>query len=144
MGNKFKYPSFDEWWREYIQTDNDLRGHAYPIVKVAFNAGRKEKNKKLKKIFSLRVFNFFTFDLIKEDKNEKLLNLKRAVFDVLIRDCGRIHNKIINLFGDDSDVKGYLNLLKTAIETYKDENLSNPTGQLCLDTSFVDGIKETK
>jgi signal recognition particle subunit SEC65 len=53
-----------------------------------------------------------------DNMDEKLLKLKRTIFDVVVRDCGRIHLKIIKFFGDDTDLEGYLSLIDAAINTY--------------------------
>ena len=58
-----------------------------------------------------------------EIEKEKLLKLRQSVFSLVCQDAGRIHRKIIEFFGDDSDIEGYLNLLKASIELYKDKDL---------------------
>lgn len=42
---QFFYETEEEWYKEYCDNpDSDLRGHAYPIVSRAFEAGRKMKS----------------------------------------------------------------------------------------------------
>jgi hypothetical protein len=83
-----------------------------------------------------------------EIDNDKLLNLQRAVYDVVIRDCGRVDRSIREAMGDNPDIKFYWRLVQAAIRTYMDDDgniikLHNPTGQMGLENGFVEGLKDS-
>jgi hypothetical protein len=91
---------------------------------------------------------YYMFELNKgkvftqEVELEKLLNVKRAFFDMMIRGCGISHRTIMDKFDDPkSQPLSYLNLIKAVAQLIGDLRLPNPTGQLGLETTFYDKIR---
>ena len=74
-----------------------------------------------------------------EVQNEKLLTMYRAMYDLFIRDCGRVHNHIIESFKGSSDIKSYTKLLEACIDIKRSCPVANH-GQLGLENSFVEGL----
>jgi len=72
---------------------------------------------------------------------EKILNLQRAGFDVFIRNCGMVDSLIFNECNQD-EIKYYIEFRAASVRLYHKRNIPNPTGQLGLDTRFVDGLRE--
>lgn len=81
-----------------------------------------------------------------EIDSEKILNLQRAIYDVIIRDCGRVDSSIRKAMADNLDINSYNRLIQAAINVYigndgKVIRVPNPTGQMGLENGFVDGLK---
>ena len=74
-----------------------------------------------------------------EVPDEMLLQMYRALYDVLVRDCSRVHDSIIKSL-NNCDAEACLNLFKTCVDIKHKCPVSNQTGQLGFDNRFVEGL----